>query len=123
MTKSAPLRMGAVCALLVSNWCALAALAVQAPVEAPPVHERQCVATGDVPAGGARRVTVKWSRPFPSGAYNVIGSVSDAAESEQSIELSHVVTPYTPDEVTAVVFNRDLNGVHAGLVCLDASRD
>ena len=98
------------------------ARAVQAPVPVPPTHERQCVATGDVPAGSVRRVTVKWSRPFPTGSYTVIGSVSDSADGD-SIELSHVVAPYDPEAVAAVVANHDASAVHSGILCLDASRE
>ena len=105
------------CAFASETW------AVQAPVPMPPVHERQCVSTGDIPAGSARTVTVKWSRPFATGSYTVIGSVSDADNGERSIELSHVVMPYAPGEAAAVVFNRDGNTAHAGLLCLDASRE
>lgn len=100
-----------------------AAWAVQAPVPVPPTHERQCVATGDVPAGGARRVTIKWSRPFPANDYTVIGSVADATEGDRSIELNHVVVPYAAGEATAVVVNPDAGAAHAGILCLDASRE
>lgn len=96
------------------------AQAVQAPVPLPPNHERQCVATGDVPAGSVRRVTVKWNRPFPTASYTVIGSVSDSSDGD-SIELSHVVAPYAPDTVAAVVSNHDASAPHSGVLCLDAT--
>ena len=97
--------------------------AVQAPVPLPTTHERQCVATGDVPAGAARRVTVAWKRPFATTEYTVIGTVADSAAGDQSLELSHVVVPYTPQATSAIVLNRDAGAAHAGILCLDASTD
>jgi hypothetical protein len=104
------------------GFSAVSAWAVQAPVSLPPIHERQCVATGDVPAGSVRKVTVKWNRPFPTTSYTVIGSVSDSTDGD-SIELSHVVAPYGPDTVAAVVSNHDAGAAHSGILCLDASRE
>lgn len=102
---------------------AVDAWAVQAPVPLPTTHERQCVATGDIPAGSARRVTVAWKRPFATAEYTVIGTVGDSAAGDQSLELSHVVVPYTPQATSAIVLNRDAGAGHAGILCLDASTD
>jgi hypothetical protein len=99
---------------------AAGAWAVQAPHVLPPTHERQCVATGDVAAGSSRRVTVTWMRPFATAEYAVIGSVSDSTDADRSLELGHVVAPYTPTATAAVVFNRDTRAAHSGIVCLDA---
>jgi len=125
MTRLARLTRGGLpivaVAIAVSGF-AIAAWAVQAPIPAPPDHERQCVSTGDIPASSARKITVKWNRPFPSGQYSVIGSVSDSADGD-SIELSHVVAPYAPDMVAAVVSNHDATAAHSGTLCLDASRE
>lgn len=104
------------------SWFAASAGAVQAPAPMPPTHERQCVATGAVPAGSVRLVTVKWNRPFSTTSYTVIGSVSDSTDGD-SIELSHVVAPYGADMVAAVVSNRDASAAHSGTLCLDASRE
>ncbi len=125
MAKVASLRRVAVWLVPVGMFAwgfAVSARAVQAPVPLPPTHERQCVATGDVPAGSVRRVTVKWDRPFPTGSYTVIGSVSDSTDGD-SIELNHVVAPYDPEAVAAVVFNHDATAAHSGILCLDASRE
>ncbi len=97
--------------------------AIQAPVPEPPTHERQCVATGAIPAGDARRVTVAWTRPFATAKYEVIGSVCDSTNGDQSLELSHLIVPYTPQAASAIVFNRDTRAAHSGVLCLDASAD
>ncbi len=99
------------------------ARAIQAPVPLPATHERQCVATGDVLPGGTRRVTVAWKRPFATEKYDVIGSVGDAVDGDRSLELSHLIVPYTPEATSAVVLNRDAGAAHSGILCLDASVD
>ena len=102
---------------------AVNAWAVQAPVPLQPTHERQCVATGDIPAGNARRVTVAWKQPFATTEYTVIGTVADSAAGDQSLELSHVVVPFSARATSAIVFNRDAGAAHAGILCLDAAVD
>lgn len=97
-----------------------AALAVQSPRHVPPIHQRQCVTTGEIPAGNARKVTVTWRESFATADYDVIGSVSDPTDRADAIELSHIITPQTPDSTSAVVWNRDATATHAGLLCLDA---
>ncbi len=99
------------------------AWAIQAPVPRPITHERQCVATGAVPPGSARRITVAWTQAFATATYTVIGSVGDAADGDRSLELSHLVVPYSPQATSAVVFNRDAAAAHSGILCLDASAD
>ncbi len=99
------------------------AWAIQAPVPRPMTHERQCVDTGIVPPGSTRRVTVAWTQPFSTTKYNVIGSVGDSADGDRSLELSHLVVPYTPQATSAIVFNRDNGTAHSGILCLDASAD
>ncbi len=99
------------------------AWAIQAPVPRPMTHERQCVETGTVPPGSARRVTVAWTQPFATTKYNVIGSVGDSADGDRSLELSHLVVPYTSQATSAIVFNRDTGAAHSGILCLDASAD
>jgi len=85
-----------------------------------PTHQRQCVSTGEIPAGSARKVIVTWRASFATAEYDVIGSVSDATDRADAIELGHIITPQTPDAASAVVWNRDATGPHSGLLCLDA---
>ena len=40
---------------------------------------------------------------FATAEYTVIGTVADSAAGDQSLELSHVVVPYTPQATSAVV--------------------
>jgi len=98
-------------------------LAVQSPREVPVTHERQCVPTGEIPPGDGRTIGVTWKHPFTSGAYTIIGSVSEAGSNPQAIELGHIVIPNTPTTAAAVVFNRDASAPQSGLLCLDASTE
>ena len=96
---------------------------IQPPQNVPVTHERQCVPTGEIDPGGSRTITVTWKHPFPTGQYDVIGSVSESGDSPQAIELAHVVIPTTPTAAAAVVFNRDSSAVQSGVLCLDASAE
>ena len=98
-------------------------LAVQSPHEVPVTHERQCVPTGEIPPGDGRTIVVTWKHPFASGAYAIIGSVSEAGSNPQAIELGHIVIPNTPTTAAAVVFNRNASAPQSGLLCLDASTE
>jgi len=104
-------------------WSATGAFGIQTPHEVPATHERQCVPTGEIPAGDARTITVNWKHPFATGEYDTIGSVSESGESRQAIELGHIVVPHTPTTAAAVVFNRSANAAQSGVLCLDASAE
>ena len=97
------------------------AWAFQPPYQSPPTHERQCVPTGEIPAGDARTITVTWKRPFATSAYDIIGSVAEAGDSRKAIELGHIVMPHSPSEAAAVVYNRDAGAAESGVLCLDAT--
>jgi hypothetical protein len=115
--------LGGICGVVFALFPAISAWAVQAPVPVPPTHERQCVTTGEVPAGSSRRINLVWKRPFATAEYAVIGSVADSTELDRSIELSHIVAPYTPQMTAAIVLNRDASTAHSGVLCLDASTE
>ena len=99
------------------------AFSVQAPHEVPATHERQCVPTGEIPAGDARTITVTWKHPFATGEYGIVGSVSEPGDSSHAIELSHIVIPHTARTAAAVVLNRNAEAAQAGVLCLDASAE
>ena len=96
---------------------------VQAPHAVPVTHERQCVPTGEIPAGSARTISVTWRHPFATDKYDIIGSVSETGDSVQAIELGHIVIPHSPVKAAAVVFNRDASAAQSGVLCLDASAE
>ena len=95
----------------------------QTPQKVPATHERQCVPTGEIAPGDARMITVTWKHPFATGAYEIIGSVSEPGDSLQAIELAHVVIPSTPTAAAALVVNRNPSAVQSGILCLDASAE
>jgi len=107
----------------IALWSVTGVFGVQSPHEAPVTHERQCVPTGEIPPGDARTITVTWKHPFASGEYDIIGSVSEAGENGQAIELGHIVIPHTPTTAAAVVFNRNAKAKESGILCLDASAE
>jgi len=119
--------------LLLSRFAGVAALsiallapgasAVQTPQQLAATHERQCVSTGLIAPGTARTITVTWKQPFASGAYDVIGSVSEPGDSLEAIELAHVIVPSTPTAAAAVVVNRNTSTAQSGMLCLDASAE
>ncbi len=98
-------------------------LAIQAPQEVPVTHERQCVSTGEIPSGDARTITVTWKHPFATNEYGIIGSVSEAGDKRQAIEMGHIVIPHTATTAAAVVFNLSDDGPQSGILCLDASTE
>ncbi|MFI5366934.1 MAG: hypothetical protein ACHQ4J_15070 [Candidatus Binatia bacterium] len=99
------------------------AFGIQTPQKLPATHERQCVPTGEIAPGDARTITVTWNQPFATGAYDIIGSVSEPGDNLQAIELAHVVIPSTPTTAAAVVLNRNTNAPQSGILCLDASAE
>jgi hypothetical protein len=103
--------------------CASRGLGVQTPHQAPVRHERQCVATGEIPPGDARTITVTWKHPFASGEYDIIGSVSESGDRREAIELGHIVIPHTPTTAAAIVLNRNATETHSAILCLDASSE
>jgi len=103
------------------SWAATGAFGFQRSYETPPAHERQCVPTGEIPPGDARTITLTWKHPFASDDYNIIGAVSEPGDSSQAIELGHIVIPHSPTTASAVVYNRNAQGVQSGVLCLDAS--
>ena len=104
-------------------WSATGAFGFQRMYEVPATHERQCVATGEIPPGDARTVSVTWKQPFATGEYDIVGAVSEPGDSGQAIELGHIVIPHTPTTAAAVVFNRNANAAQSGVLCLDASAE
>ena len=79
--------------------------------------------TGEIAPGGARTITVTWKHPFASGAYDIIGSVSEPGDNLPAIELAHVIIPSTPTAAAAVVVNHNASAAQSGILCLDASAE
>jgi len=125
MTQTTSHRSMALLVFIIASVAVVAtgARAVQSPHAAPVTHERQCVPTGEIPPGDGRTIVVNWKHPFATGTYDIIGSVSEAGNSPQAIELGHIVIPHTPTTAAAVVFNRNTGAPQSGLLCLDASTE
>jgi hypothetical protein len=84
------------------------------------LHQRQCVATGEIAAGDLKRVTLTWKQPFANADYAVVGSVADASTSAAALQLSHILIPHTPTTASAIVINNSPGQARSGLLCLDA---
>jgi len=96
-------------------------MASAAAGQSAPLHQRQCVPTGEVGAGDLKRVTITWKQSFPNSKYAVIGSVADTSTSAAALQLSHIVLPLSPSSASAVVVNNSPGQARSGLLCLDAT--
>jgi hypothetical protein len=85
-----------------------------------PLHQRQCVPTGEVEAADLKKVTITWKKAFPDANYSVIGSVADSSPSAAALQLNHILLPLSPTSASAIVMNNSPGQARSGIVCLDA---